>query len=81
MLVVVMLAIAGSAFAHLKYSEDTTTFLGGLFLGSFLLIIVGTWAGYYTRSTKNGRGALILSYVTIVVFGLFCLLPTLFRYL
>ncbi len=81
MLVVVVAAAAVSHLAHFKFSSNTVTLLVDLILISFPIIVVGAWAGYYTRDTKNGRAAIIVGCAAIVVFGLFCLLPTLFRYL
>ncbi len=79
-LVVVVAAAAVSYLAHVKFSSNTVTLLAELALASFPVVVVGTWAGYYIRDTRNGRVALLVGCAAIIVFGLICLLPLLFRY-
>lgn len=76
-LVGVMAAAAVFHLTHSKLSSNTTALLADLFLASFPVIVVGTWAGYYIRETKNGRAALLVGCAAIIVFGSIYLLPVL----
>ncbi len=80
MLVTAVAAAAVARLAYFKFSSSMVTLLPDIILASFPIIIVGTWAGYYIKETKNGHAAIFVGCAAIIVFGLFFLLPVLLRY-
>lgn len=74
MLVVVVAAIAVARLACFKFSSSTATLLLGMVFASVPTVVVGTWAGYYIKDTKNGRAAIAVGCAAVIAFSLIILL-------
>jgi hypothetical protein len=81
MLTAAVLAPTRPRFFAKAFSYDGGVLLGATALFGLVLIGLGGYAGHFTRSTRNGVAALVLSCATLSALGLLLLLPRIVRVL